>query len=120
MKKLTALMMSLLMLLLCAACAPKEQLTVNVAAMKGPTGIGMAQLSSLAEEGKTEYNYSITYAGSPDEVTGGLISGELDIAAVPVNLGYHVGRCVLAAQYSSTKLKVRYSPRPSIPWACCT
>lgn len=55
--------------------------------MKGPTGIGMAQLSSLAEEGKTEYNYSITYAGSPDEVTGGLISGELDIAAVPVNLG---------------------------------
>ena len=87
MKKLTALMMSLLMLLLCAACAPKEQLTVNVAAMKGPTGIGMAQLSSLAEEGKTEYNYSITYAGSPDEVTGGLISGELDIAAVPVNLG---------------------------------
>ncbi|MBD4337256.1 ABC transporter substrate-binding protein, partial [Xanthomonas citri pv. citri] len=24
---------------------------------------------------------------SPDEVTGGLISGELDIAAVPVNLG---------------------------------
>ena len=33
MKKLTALMMSLLMLLLCAACAPKEQLTVNVAAM---------------------------------------------------------------------------------------
>ena len=51
MKKLTALMMSLLMLLLCAACTPKEQLTVNVAAMKGPTGIGMAQLSSLAEEG---------------------------------------------------------------------
>ena len=87
MKKLTALMMSLLMLLLCAACTPKEQLTVNVAAMKGPTGIGMAQLSSLAEEGKTEYNYSITSAGSPDEVTGGLISGELDIAAVPVNLG---------------------------------
>ena len=81
MKKLTALMMSLLMLLLCAACAPKEQLTVNVAAMKGPTGIGMAQFSSLAEEGKTEYNYSITYAGSPDEVTGGLISGELDITA---------------------------------------
>ena len=87
MKKLTALMMSLLMLLLCAACTPKDQLTVNVAAMKGPTGIGMAQLSSLAEDGKTEYNYSITYAGSPDEVTGGLISGELDIAAVPVNLG---------------------------------
>ena len=87
MKKITALIISLLMAALCAACTPKEQLTVNVAAMKGPTGIGMAQLSSLAEESKTEYNYSITYAGSPDEVTGGLISGELDIAAVPVNLG---------------------------------
>ena len=46
----------------------------------------MAQLSSLAEEGKAEYAYNVTYAGSPDEVTGSLISGELDIAAVPVNL----------------------------------
>ena len=87
MKRITALILSLLIAALCAACAPKEQLTVNVAAMKGPTGIGMAQLSSLAEEGKTSYNYSIAYAGSPDEVTGSLISGELDIAAVPVNLG---------------------------------
>ena len=87
MKRITALILSLLIAALCAACAPKEQLTVNVAAMKGPTGIGMAQLSSLAEEGKTAYNYSIAYAGSPDEVTGSLISGELDIAAVPVNLG---------------------------------
>lgn len=86
MKRIIAAAMALLMLLLCTACAPKEKLTVNVAALKGPTGIGMAQLSSLAEEGKTEYAYNITYAGSPDEVTGSLISGELDIAAVPVNL----------------------------------
>lgn len=87
MKKIAALIISLLMAASCAACAPKERLTVNAAAMNGPTGIGMARLSSLAEEGKTEYDYSITYAGSPDEITGSLISGELDIAAVPVNLG---------------------------------
>ncbi len=86
MKRIIAAAMALLMLSLCTACAPKEPLTVNVAALKGPTGIGMAQLSSLAEEGKAEYAYNVTYAGSPDEVTGSLISGELDIAAVPVNL----------------------------------
>ncbi len=86
MKRTIAAAMALLMLSLCTACAPKETLTVNVAALKGPTGIGMAQLSSLAEEGKAEYAYNVTYAGSPDEVTGSLISGELDIAAVPVNL----------------------------------
>ena len=61
MKKLTALMMSLLMLLLCAACTPKEQLTVNVAAMKGPTGKKMdlvpnEQSLPMSQKRKEKYN----------------------------------------------------------------
>ena len=60
--------------------------TVNVAAMNGPTGMGMAYLNSWSDAGKTGYKYTVTYSSAPDDVTGGLISGNVDIAAVPVNL----------------------------------
>ena len=59
---------------------------VTVAAMQGPTGMGMAYLNKMSDEGTSEYKYDITYASSPDEITGELISGNIDIAAVPVNL----------------------------------
>lgn len=59
---------------------------VTVAALKGPTGMGMAYLNKQSDEGNTAYKYDITYAGAPDEITGELISGQIDIAAVPVNL----------------------------------
>ena len=59
---------------------------ITVAAMQGPTGMGMAYLNKMSDEGTSEYKYDITYASSPDEITGELISGNIDIAAVPVNL----------------------------------
>ena len=59
---------------------------INVAAMSGPTGMGMAYLNSQSDAGETAYKYDITYASSPDEVTGSLISGDIQIAALPVNL----------------------------------
>ena len=60
--------------------------TVTIAAMNGPTGMGMAYLNRQSDEGNTQYKYDISYASSPDEITGELISGQIDIAAVPVNL----------------------------------
>ena len=63
-----------------------EEDPVTVAAMQGPTGMGMAYLNSQSDQGNTEYRYNITYASSPDEITGELISGQIDIAALPVNL----------------------------------
>lgn len=68
------------------AAESAESPVVKVAAMKGPTGMGIAYLNQQADEGSTEYNYEIIYAGSPDEITGELISGNIDIAALPVNL----------------------------------
>lgn len=55
--------------------------SINIAGLKGPTGIGMAKL--LADE---DSGYNISILNSPDEVTSGLISSEYDMAAVPANL----------------------------------
>ncbi len=59
---------------------------INIAALKGPTGMGLACLNHQSDVGNTENKYSISYSAAPDEITGGLISGKTDIAAVPVNL----------------------------------
>lgn len=54
----------------------------RVYAIKGPTGIGMANLMAEAAEG----TYDFHIAASPEEVTAKVVSGEADIAAVPTNL----------------------------------
>ena len=59
---------------------------IRVAAMNGPTGMGMALLADRAQNSDLSYQCSVTFSGSPDDVRAGLLSGELDIAAVPVNM----------------------------------
>ena len=103
MKKTIAIILTLLLgISLLAGCGKKEEepqpstqeqkaaqdtsVDINVTALKGPTGMGMAYLNQQSDDGNTAYKYTINYAGAPDEVVGGLISGEIDIAAVPVNL----------------------------------
>lgn len=54
---------------------------IQIAALNGPTGIGMVQ---LMEDQNNQYNISIYQ--SPDEIVGKLVSGEMDIACVPSNL----------------------------------
>ncbi|MDR0840413.1 MAG: ABC transporter substrate-binding protein [Christensenellaceae bacterium] len=55
---------------------------LRIAALKGPTGMGIVALM----EPQYANQYAITIASAPDEVTAGIISGNLDIAAVPTNL----------------------------------
>ena len=103
MKKTIAIILTLLLgISLLAGCGKKEEepqpstqeqkaaqdtsVDIHVTALKGPTGMGMAYLNQQSDDGNTAYKYTINYAGAPDEVVGGLISGEIDIAAVPVNL----------------------------------
>ncbi len=57
-----------------------------MAALNGPTGIGMVQLMDNMDQGKADEDYSFTLAGAPDELTGKITSGEVDIAALPTNL----------------------------------
>ncbi len=114
MKKLFAILLTLLLALSVAACAPAQQPAatsqpeatvqpvaeeatpapaqttapvqagpLNVAALKGPTGMGIVAL--MGQEYASQY--AVTLASSPDEVTAAFIAGSLDIAAVPINLG---------------------------------
>jgi len=73
----------------CTVTAPETTPTpshVRVGTLRGPSGMGLAPLMQWAEEGQTTNTYHFTLGGSPEEMTAGLISGELDIASVPTNV----------------------------------
>lgn len=59
---------------------------INIGCMKGPTAIGMIKLLSDSDAGKSVNAYHYTIAGTADEISAGLIKGDLDVAAVPCNL----------------------------------
>ena len=83
MKKLIKLVSVLTLALMLAVVFSNAALadTIKVAALKGPTGMGMAHM--IADNDGT---YEFTLAGAPDELTGAIIGGKVDIAAVPTNL----------------------------------
>ena len=71
----------------------------SIAALKGPTAMGLVKLmrendemtnallsSDKPYEGEVGNFYTFTLAGSADEVTPALLKGELDMACVPANL----------------------------------
>ena len=55
---------------------------VRVAGLKGPTGMALAHMITV-DEG----NYDLTLVAAPAEVNALVISGQVDIAAVPINVG---------------------------------
>ena len=63
-----------------------EKTSVNIAALKGPTGIGMAKLMADNDQQQTKNDYEFTIAAAADDIVGKLTSGEVDIAAIPTNL----------------------------------
>lgn len=87
MKKLIAILMAVIVLLSISACSKLEKtgVTVNIGVLKGPTGMGAAWLIDQNDQELSANEYSFTLAGSPDVLTGQLISGEMDIAALPTN-----------------------------------
>ena len=89
MKKLLSMILALALVLgLCmSAGAEEEKVTVKLGGLKGPTSMGMVKLLDDAENGLTKNAYEFTMAGSADELTPGILKGDLDILAVPANLG---------------------------------
>ncbi len=112
---LTALMLTLAMLVGCAQSEPlaptgsdseataqpqsqeegqseEEQpvdvapIAINVGGLTGPTTMGMVKLIEDDEQGVALNDYTFTVAGSADEITPKLIGGELDFATIPSNL----------------------------------
>ena len=79
-RKLISLLVALSLLALPVALA--ESTPVRVGALKGPTAMGMVQM--MADKADA---YEFTLAAAPHEIVPLLVKGELDIAAVPANLG---------------------------------
>ena len=63
-----------------------EPININMAVLKGPTGIGAAKLINDSAAGETFNTYNFTVCAAPDEAMAGIISGEFDVAAVASNL----------------------------------
>ncbi len=59
---------------------------VRVAALKGPTGMGMAKLMEDAKTETLQNAYVFTVSSAPSELSAGMIQGSFDIAALPTNL----------------------------------
>ena len=59
---------------------------VRIAALKGPTGMGLVSLMANQDAGTTINDYSFSLSGTPDDIVAKLSSGEVDIAALPTNL----------------------------------
>ena len=102
MKKALSLILALVLALTTLtllSCGKEEPVDVRVFALKGPTGMGMAQLMEENELGNAKNNYTFTIASSPDEVSAEIIKGNYDIAAVPTNLA--------SVLYNKTEGKIR-------------
>ena len=87
----------------------------NVAALKGPTAMGMVKMmSDDAASDAPVYGFNIF--ASADEITPKLVQGELDLAAVPANLA--------SVLYNNTEGQVQVlaicilwkTATPSSPW----
>ena len=110
MKKFTAILLALAMLLTLAACgkteAPAETTAepvettaapvetqapaapaapVNVMVLNGTTGFGMANLMDAAAKGEAAQEYNFTVETDASNIVAALVNGSADIAALPTN-----------------------------------
>lgn len=115
MKKLIAILLTLILALGLTACGADtdtvsdlssadsssdtssvaDDVVTRVLTLKGPTGIGMAKMMEDNIDGK----YAFTVAGQPTEAVAAISGGKADIAAVPTNLA--------ATLYSKTNKGVK-------------
>ena len=92
MKKKKILILTMLVvisLMIITACSGAQSggkpETIRVAALNGPTGMGMVKMMEEAQDDE-EQNYEFSTSGAPDELVGKVINGEIDIAALPTNM----------------------------------
>jgi len=106
MKKILSFIIVLAMMLSFAACQKSESdssrvgsvgfnldenttesaITLKIAGLKGPTSMGMVKLMDDCAKENSTVSAIFTLHGSADELTPKLLTGEIDIAAVPANL----------------------------------
>ena len=82
-KLLAVLLLAASLPLMCVAENAPEAARVRVAGLKGPTGMALAHMIT-ADAGE---KYDFTLVAAPAEINALVISGQVDIAAVPINVG---------------------------------
>ena len=81
-KILAVLMLVVALPFVCTAENAETAAPVRVAALKGPTGMSVAHMMT-----ENDGAYEFTLVGAPAEVNALVISGQVDIASVPINVG---------------------------------
>ena len=81
-KALAVLLLIVSLPFICAAENAEAAAPVRVAALKGPTGMSVAHMMT-----ENDGRYEFTLVAAPAEVNALVISGQVDIASVPINVG---------------------------------
>lgn len=112
MKKILVILLLVSILAGCGAQAPEEsrmpaeqkpgtsqnqEQLIRVAALKGPTAIGLVSMMDAYQDQTDQYQFSL-YTGA-DEIVPLLVKGEIDVALIPAN--------VAATLYQKTKGQIR-------------
>ncbi len=63
-----------------------DDVTIRVAALKGPTAMGLSKLLTDSDAGNAGVNIEYSISTAADEITPEIIQGNVDVAAIPANL----------------------------------
>ena len=98
MKKVISLLLVFAIMFAFAACgttnnedettteAPYQSVSMKVAGLAGPTGIGMVNLMKSQDDKLTKNDYTFSVVSDPTEIVAGMTNNSYDIAACPINL----------------------------------
>ncbi len=98
MKKVISLLLVFAIVFAFAACgttnnedettteAPYQSVSMRVAGLAGPTGIGMVNLMKSQDNKITKNDYTFSVVSDPTEIVAGMTNNSYDIAACPINL----------------------------------
>ncbi len=67
-----------------------KDLEIKISVLNGTTGFGMAKLINDRAEGTADLNYKFSVETDASLVSGALIKGEIDIAALPTNAAANI------------------------------
>lgn len=82
------LILALILLIALTGCKKNEDkdIQIKLASLRGPTSMGLVKVMEDNDKEEAKYDYSFTIAGTADEITAGIVSGDYHIAAIPANL----------------------------------
>lgn len=98
MKKVISLLLVFAIVFAFAACgttnnedettteAPYQSVSMKVAGLSGPTGIGMVNLMKSQDDKIAKNDYIFSVVSDPTEIVAGMTNNSYDIAACPINL----------------------------------